>query len=340
MKKNQLLIVFALSALATVPTYGQFGDIDQLLKGSKADANYLAQGYLTPAMNTFGNGLNQGWYNTAANHKKFGVDLTVSVSSIQFPSSDEKYFVDNNKLTTLRVADEGSPSNAPTFTKGGANAPTLFGSDAVTPRYYFKSDPTNSTFINGPTGSNVKKDIPLGGIPVPMINLGIGIPGNTDLRFRYATTSSTGTSVNLWGVGVLHDVKQHIPGIKMLPFDLSAFVGYTSFKAETTFGPGQTGLAEFTATTIQALVSKKFAVLTLYGAGGYNIANGSFKAKGSFDSGTPGVTLVDPVSISSSSSGPRVTAGLRLKLAVFTIHGDYTFQKYNTLTVGFGISVR
>ncbi|HQQ96720.1 MAG TPA: hypothetical protein PLX35_05625 [Cyclobacteriaceae bacterium] len=340
MKKNQWLIVFALSGLTILPSYAQFGSIDQLLKGSKADANYLAQGYLTPAMNTFGTGLNQGWYNTAANHKKFGVDLTVSVSSISSPSSDDSYFVDNNKLQNLRVADAGSPVTAPTFTKGGANAPTLFGSDAVTPRYYFKVDPTNNTFVDGPTGSNVKKNIPLGGIPVPMINLGIGIPGNTDLRFRYAATNSSGTNVSLWGVGVLHDVKQHIPGIKMLPFDLSAFVGYTSFKAETTFGPGQTGIADFTATTIQGLVSKKFAVLTLYGAAGYNIANGSFKAKGTFDSGAPGVTLVDPVSISSSTSGARFTAGMRLKLAVFTFHGDYTFQKYNTLTVGFGISVR
>ncbi|MFZ6000938.1 MAG: DUF6588 family protein [Bacteroidota bacterium] len=36
----------------------------------------------------------------------------------------------------------------------------------------------------------------------------------------------------------------------------------------------------------------------------------------------------------------RASAGLRLKLAVFTFHGDYTLQKYSTITAGFGISVR
>jgi len=326
--------------LLPAKTYGQFSSIDQLLKGSTADANYLTQGYLTPAMNTIGYGLNQGWYNTGAVHKKLGFDLTVSVSSIQFPASDEHYFVDNNKLSTLRIADDGSSAAAPTFSKGGGTAPTLFGPDTPTPRYYYKSDPTNKTYVDGPVGTNVKKSLPLGGIPIPMVNLSIGIMWNTDLRFRYGSANPNGTNVSIMGIGLMHDIKQHIPGIKLLPFDLSAFVGYTKFKADVTFAPNQTGSSEFTATTVQGLISKKFSVLTLYGAAGYNFSSGSFKALGKYDSGVPGVFLTDPVSISNSTSGPRVTAGMRLKFAVFTLHGDYTFQKYNTLTVGFGISVR
>ena len=35
-----------------------------------------------------------------------------------------------------------------------------------------------------------------------------------------------------------------------------------------------------------------------------------------------------------------MTAGMRLKLAIFTLHADYTVQKYDVLTVGFGFSVR
>ncbi len=326
MKRILLPALCLIALVSTTRTYAQ-GDLDQLLKGSQADANYLATGYLTPALNAIGSGLNQGWYNTAANHKKLGFDLTISVSSIQFPSNESTYLVDNSKLTSIAIV-------------GDPNAPTFIGSDKG-PVYQYKA-PLSGTF-NGPGGVNIQ-NIPLGGLPIPIINLGIGIMWNTDLKLRFATYSgSGGAKVDLFGFAIQHDIKQHIPGLKELPFDLSALFGYTTFSSQVGFdaaNPSQLGKADFSATTIQALVGKKFSVLTLYGGVGYNFSSGSFKATGSYPDATTGVTLVDPINISSSVSGPRMTAGLRLKFAVFTLHGDYTFQRYNTLTVGFGITVR
>jgi len=303
------------------------GDLNDLLKGSQADANYLAQGYLEPVLNAIGSGLNQGWYNTAANHKKFGFDLTLSVSSLQFPSNELTYFVDNTKLQTIQIV-------------GDPNAPTFVGPD-ITPTYAYKSPNVGS--FNGPPGVNIK-DIPLGGLPVPTLNLGIGLFWNTDVKVRFGKASgSGGADVSLFGIAVQHDIKQHIPGLKELPFDLSGLIGYTTFSSEVGFdanAPDQKGKADFSATTIQAIIGKKISVLSLYGSVGYNFSSGSFKALGSYYDPTTDITLVDPVNISTSISGPRFTAGMRLKLAVFTFHGDYTFQRYNTITVGFGISVR
>ncbi|MBL7865462.1 MAG: hypothetical protein JNK10_11325 [Cyclobacteriaceae bacterium] len=326
MRKLFTLFVFASGLLISGKTLGQ-ADFNDLLKGSVADANYLAQGYMEPALNAIGSGLNQGWYNTAANHKKFGFDLTISVSSLQFPSSERTYFVDNTKLTSIEIV-------------GDPNAPTFIGSDQA-PTYQYKA-PASGTF-QGPPGVNIQ-DLPLGGLPIPMVNLGIGIPWNTDVKFRYGSYSgSGGTKVNLFGFAVQHDIKQHIPGMKELPFDLSALIGYTTFSSEVGFDssqPSQIGKADFSATTIQGLIGKKFSVLTVYGGVGYNFSSGSFKAQGTYTDSETGVTMVDPVNISSSISGPRVTAGLRLKLAIFTFHGDYTLQRYNTITLGFGIAVR
>lgn len=325
------LIVFALIGLSALTTRAQ-GDLDDLLKGSQADANYLAQGYLEPVLNAIGSGLNQGWYNTAANHKKFGFDLTLSISSIQFPSTDRLYFVDNNRLSSIRL--QSGSGDVPTFV--GPNAP---------PTYEYldgSGNPTGATF-QGPPGVDLENEVPLGGMPVPTLNLGIGIPWNTDVKLRYGTLSQAEAKINLFGFAIQHDIKQHIPGLKELPFDLSALFGYTSFTSELQFdptgNPNQKGTADFSATTIQAIIGKKFSVLTLYGAVGYNFSSGDFKAVGTYDTGT-GSTMTDPVTITSSVNGPRATAGLRLKLAVFTFHGDYTFQRYNTFTFGFGISVR
>lgn len=326
MKKLCALFVLVSGLLVSSNTWAQ-GDLEQLLRGSQADANYLAQGYLEPALNAIGSGLNQGWYNTAANHKKFGFDLTVSLSSIQFPSEDMTYFVDNQKLQTLQIV-------------GDPNAPTFVGSD-VAPTYAYKAPLTGS--FQGPPGVNVSS-LPLGGLPLPIFNLGIGLMWNTDLKIRWASFSpSGGANVNLFGLAVQHDIKQHIPGIKELPFDLSALVGYTSFSSEVGFDPAfpdQKGKTDFSATTIQGLIGKKFSVLTVYGGVGYNFSSGSFKATGTYTDGVTGNTFVDPINTTASVSGPRFTGGLRLKLAVFTLHGDYTFQRYNTITVGFGIAVR
>jgi hypothetical protein len=58
------------------------------------------------------------------------------------------------------------------------------------------------------------------------------------------------------------------------------------------------------------------------------------------DDGQVGNNETDPLDLKFSASGLRTTAGFRLKLAVLTIHADYTLQKYKCLTAGIGISVR
>jgi hypothetical protein len=51
-------------------------------------------------------------------------------------------------------------------------------------------------------------------------------------------------------------------------------------------------------------------------------------------------TISDPVSIEEKNSGFRTTLGVRIKLAVITIHGDYTFANYNVASVGVGLNLQ
>jgi hypothetical protein len=336
-KKLAVLLVFftQIAALAQ-------DDLNDLIKGGTADANKLIEGYASPMLRAFGYGINQGWYNTAKPHKALGFDLTVSVSAVYIPNGDLTFNVDNNNLSTVRLREvDGTPTQAT-----GGSVPTIFGADQSS-RYEIVS-PTTGTFFDGPEGLNLKDEIGIQAMPVPIANLGIGLPKGFELKLRFVPKISVGSDgeFDLFGVGLLHDVKQYIPGIKQLPFDLSGFVGYTRLNfnvdLETPAG-GANQRAEFSssATTIQALISKKIAVLTVYGGLGYNIANTKLAMLGSYDTDNNGTSdVTDPVNIKAEASGPRASLGLRLKLAVFTFHGDYTLQKYNTLTVGFGISVR
>ncbi len=334
---QSLLLLTVMSVTAAAQS-----DLDNLIKGSTEDANYLVKGYITPAMNVVGYGLTQGWYNTAKPHKVVGFDLTVTVAGISIPTSDLTYRIENSKLSTIDLV-------TPTPVGGAANVPTIFGSD-IAPTFRFRSG--GSTFTGAP-GLNL--DLPVVGtaVPVPMVQLGIGLPKGTDVKLRFFPSTGLGTggkdgSVSMFGIGVLHSVKQYIPGVKDLPFDLSAFVGYTKLnfdvKLDATNNPGQSATFATSATTIQGLISKKISVLTLYGGVGLNMISSDLNVKGSFDlDGNPSTTTdrkENPISISNSSASPSFTAGLRLKLAIFTFHGDYTFQKYNALTLGFGLTVR
>lgn len=315
-------------------------DIDQLLNESIGDGRKLINAYLAPFMNSVSLGLNQGWYNTAKAHKIAGVDLTITANAMTVPQSE--LFYDATKLGLQVISLDNSSRDYPL-------APTIFGPENE-PTFSYTDEDTGieETFL-GPGGIDLEGNIGKNWVPVPMANLGIGLPKGTDLKLRFTPTIEMGddTSLKIFGVGVMHDVKQWIPGIKMLPFDLSGFVGYTKLKMETYFdptaNPDQMGLFEINSTTVQGLISKKFSVVTLYGGIGYNIAKSKLAMKGTYDINDDGVAdpnEVDPLDLDFSASGLRTTAGFRLKLAVLTLHADYTLQKYNCLTVGIGISVR
>jgi hypothetical protein len=339
--KSILRIAFALSFawISVLPSFAQ-DEIDHLLNESIDDGRKLITAYVTPVMNSVSLGLNQGWYNTAKAHKVAGVDLTITFNAMTIPKSD--LFYDATKLGLKVVQLEPSSPGYPM-------SPTLFGpKDEPTFSYTDETTGVKETYL-GPGGIDLKRELGVNAIPVPMAQLGFGLPKGTDVKIRFTPNLDLGdnSSFKLFGIGVMHDVKQWIPGIKLLPFDLSAFVGYTKLKMDSYFdpqtNPDQMGVFEINATTVQGVISKNFSLLTLYGGLGYNIATSNLAMKGHYDvndNGQKETNEVDPLDLKFSASGLRTTAGFRLKLAVLTIHADYTLQKYNCLTVGLGISVR
>ncbi|MEQ8474977.1 DUF6588 family protein [Fulvivirga sp.] len=329
-------------------------DLDVFLESGIEDANKLAQGYLEPFLGSFSSGLTGGWYNTAKAHKSAGFDLTVTANAVYIPSDQYFYRAEFNNLTY----DPAGPQVSPTiFGPEGGNAQ---------PTYNYSFTEEGQTFegsFQGPEGIGLKENFPIQAMPVPMAQLGIGIVKNTDIKIRWTPKIDLddNSDFKLIGFAVMHDVKQHIPGIKDLPFDLSALIGFTDISinydlaAESESpGPGAAnevitengkGVVDMNAWTVQGIISKKFSVLTLYGSLGYNIVKSEMGLKGDYqimdDTGlTAEREYTNPILVTYKQSGPRMTAGFRLKLAIVTLHADYTLQKYNTLSVGFGFAVR
>lgn len=314
-------------------------NIESIMKESISDSEKLIHEYIAPFMKATSLGLNQGWYNTAKPHKLLGVDLTLTGAFMRIPDSQTRFRPSDLGLQVVELdaSSAGSPY-----------APTLAG-DGSEP--LFRVIGTNRTF-QGPGGLDLKDRIGMNGAPVPIVHLGIGLPKGTDLKVRFVPSLSLGGNGNfeMWGVGVMHDVKQYIPGLKLLPFDLAAFAGFTKMSVSYELeqdeiqGENQHAAMNMTATTIQALISKKLSVLTVYAGAGFNIAKSDLGVKGSYDLNSDGnyddPNEIDPLTFDYNASGFRATAGFRLKLAVLTLHADYTVQEYSAISAGIGISVR
>ena len=335
----QILILFSFFSFYSEYAYSQASGLDKLLQAGEEDAALLIEGYIRPAATALGQGVVNGWYNTAKTHQPLGFDITVTLNAAFVPDEDLFYDAAGLPLQSVELI----------FPPPDEGVPTVFGSDRIAPTYDFLSSPGNA--FNGPTGVNLEESIGGNYVPVPIAQIGIGLIKNTDLKVRFMPTISTDDfEIKYFGIGLLHDIKQWIPGVAKAPIDLSVFVGYTSSSNEIKLsgsipdvgGSDQTGSIDIKAFTYQLLFSKTFSILTLYTGAGGNLVKSDVLMEGTYvlDPTDPSLTLVDPINLNFDDNGLRFTAGLRLKLAIVTLHADYTFQKYNLLSIGFGFSVR
>lgn len=339
-------LLIAFFSIAVIPAIAQ-DDLEEFLTENLDDGEKLIKAYVSPAMQSISSGLNQGWYNTAKPHKIAGFDLTVTVNAMRIPT-DELFFKPNDVLGP--ESQVKFDPNSPDY----PNAPTIFGpeGDERRPEFYTEDETTGlRAEFYGPAGQDLKGNLGSNVVPVPMAHLAFGLPKGTEIKVRFVPQMDFGenSTFKMYGIGIMHDVKQWIPGIKSLPFDLSGFVGYTKMELNASFDnpdyEDQRGEFSMTGATVQGIISKKISVLTLYGGAGYNIAKSTLAMKGTYAIGENPITgadktVKDPFDMKFAASGPRMTAGFRLKLAIFTLHADYTLQKYSCITAGFGLSVR
>ena len=315
MKKLLFILLAGLIGLSS------FGQTQNILANDIAQGEKLIEAYFTPMAGSFGAGLNSGWYNTAKPHSLGGFDLTLTLNTVIIPSSAK----------TFNIKAAGGDL----FTSNDTEASTIFGS----------ADATTMTYNNNSTGLDVDFEMPGGfktpAIPLPMIQAGIGLIKNTAIDVRYMPMLNVGDNinVNLFGIGIKHDLLQWIPGIgNAIPMSLSLQGGYSSLNTELEI-LGQEVSLKTKATTINLVASKKILMVTGYVGLGYNSATTTFTTDANFDLG--GIQFDEKVEVAfESNNNLRTNIGLRLNMTVVTIQADYTFAEYPTATLGLGVSLR
>ena len=211
--------------------------------------------------------------------------------------------------------------------------------------------------------------------PLPMAQIGLGLFKGTEIIGRYLpTVSMSGIgSIGLWGVGIKHSLFQYLPAQKLIPIDISILGGYTklsssadinfplseggysgliSDKTTQTFNySGQSMNLNTSAFTASLLISTTFPIINIYGGVGYSNTETQMLLKGDYafptvnSSGqlvlTNSNVVQNPSGITiKNNSGIRYSIGLRLKMAIITIHADYTKDLYSVVAAGIGFSFR
>lgn len=340
-KRVKILFVLILTISSFITSYAQSeDDLVRFLQAGKEDGGKLITAYINPFVEGFSYALNGGWFHTAKVHKLGGFNFNFSVTPVFVPKS--KDFFDPESLNF---------SNDVTFTNTSnpGKAPTIFGpKNQTTYAIDVDEDGQSDVSFDGPRGLGIRDAIKVAPVGTPMAQVGIGLIKGTDLTFRIIPKSKLGsTELNLIGFGLRHDIKQHIPGIKMLPFDLSVMAGFTTFKGVTDLsgefdGSNQEAVYKFNAFLLQALVSKKLAFVTFFGGIGYNGIKTTADIKGTYEFPVNGVeaTMTNPYSATFKNNSMRMDVGMRFNILAFYLYGNYSLQEYSAVTVGLGFTFR
>lgn len=366
MQKTKLFVL-ALVLICSKSLFAQLS-IENFVRGGLGDSEKLLHAYLNPYVTGLGQDMSAGWYNTANAHGTLGFDITFTTNVAIVPSAEQTYNIANLGLTNIVPKN---PSTTIGQTAAGTNdkLPVI----VQVPNPLNPNEKINVTEFNFPGGTNVSF------VPFPTIKASVGIIKETEIMARYVPKIQIGTDgkFGLWGVGVKHGLKQYIPVLKRVPLlHISLLAAYTrmdasnslSLNPETNVKYTEISLSDYTDQRAELMVSNlttsliasvNLPVISIYGGAGYSMVNANLSMLGDYplttiedmnnthaDKGVnPGdkivVKLQDPIDMDYESlSGLNVTIGLRLKLALFTFHIDFTQGKYSTATAGIGLSFR
>lgn len=315
------------------------------------DASKLAKSYVNPFVKGYMYDLNSGWYTTAKTHNKFGFDFTINPSVAFVPAADE--FFDFRQSDYQYLSLPNGETSLPTLMSSSEQETTVRVSIPYENQLYKVAD------FQMPKG--IAGDLPFNAVPLPMAQIGLGLPTRTDIKLRLIPNISITDDVkaNLFGLGLQHDIGQYLK-LSYTPLNISVLAAYTSLKishqldtdqnTQNLFVENGEAVFETSAWTLQALGSLDFKFVSLYGGIGYNNGKTNAKLNGDYTivyeleddngniMGTTSEQIKDPINLDFKTSGINGTLGARLNLSIFKIFASYTFQEYNTLTAGIAFS--
>ena len=371
MKTTKLILLsFFLISYSIHKTYAQGGAIE-LMRAGQADANKLVSAYMKPLTDGFAASMSNGWFNTAKPHGLGGFDITGTFNFVGIDNGMKTFDAATIGLNT----DINKPRLQITNPNGTAISQTVYGANQKDPskvsivQNFMGYDTVVSSF-SMPTGLGLKY-----GIGLINVQAAIGLGMGTEVMIRVTPSIKTDNfTINMFGFGLKHNLSHWIwKGNAKPPIDLSLVCGYNTLQGNYNLNgsylapegayPGALSLSDyknsqqmnFTGKGFMygAVVSRKISFLTLYAGATYVANSVEMKMTGKYPitffetdqtSSNFGQKIIlnmeDPVTLKSELNFMKLTGGIRLKLGIFTLSGEYNYGKVNTLSAGLGINIQ
>lgn len=325
MKKSLIILLTGILLMST-NVKAQKNIID-VLNGGLHDANLIANEYLRPYGEMLGVNLNSGWYNSAKVHKIGGFDLTITGSYSTAPSSKGSFDVSNLPLKQLVAMD------------GATTAPTMAGSKDQSIAFAYKDAPNQEVVELSGSGLDY--------FVSPMLQAAVGLPFHTEIMGRFAPRVNYGDfgQTYMWGLGLKHSLKDYIPFVKRVPFlQMSVLGAYTHFEGSLGVSDAQLGSGKLesmaNAYTGRLLIGANFPIVCFYSGIGYGNTKSNFDLVGEFNVEGETDPVSNPIALDYSTGNFDFNVGMRVRLAIFSIHADYSVGDYSVITAGVGINFR
>ncbi len=374
--KIRTLLFSGLLSISFLSAYSQAVD-EEVASFRLSDINGYFDSYFSPFATATAVSMGGGWYNTAKTHKLLGIDISlVSLSIGMVP--DEDLIVNSADIELGGGLNFSSTGDVPTFSAGDDVTPPDINMQVdYTNNTYGIDLHENQTLFAPSKGAGLPFG---GIAPnMFQLGIGLPKGTDIKVRLL-PSISQMGIEFKMWGFGVQHDIKQWIPGVKDVPIlQLSAVIAYSKLSLSANFSEIDESLtfnpAKFEAVSSlpeatwsdqslgidmssligHLLVGINIPVVNPYLGVGFNKYSFDGGLRGSYPvislrvQGDPtGVDVVntiaesepDPINIDVSGNMMNLDVGLRIKLAVITLWGQYTVQKYPVATVGLGLSIR
>lgn len=259
--------------------------------------------YVKPFVTTLGSAMNSGGFYTAGVPELFGFSVSFKGMMVLIPDDQTKFTpVLPDRLSEPTATIYGDKGNA----YGGPGG-----------------------FIITPPGIN-KTSIPAGYPQVGLSLLG------TEVILRYLPKISIveGNDIDMFGIGVKHNVSQYIP---LFPIDISAQVLYSTITITSTIPNTITNLINVTNLAFNVHASKTLGIITPYLGLQYESSSMDlqYTINGDPSSGDPSLQTDRDVKVSVDGDNSfRAVLGASLKLAVIVLNADVSFSSQTIISSG------
>lgn len=215
MKKFLKSVIFFPVFFFAHTTMAQENEVDLLVE----DLLKVAEDFSGPAAKGVAYQAGAGWFTSAKSLHPWELDFSVNVSTLFIPSEKKSSYIFSSDYSTFNILDKES-----------ARIPTAFGNgtDVI-----FEGE-----VYDRPFAFNAIEGIDKGVVPHPYAQVSVGFPMGTELSVRFLPNMKMdNVQINLYGVGLKHNLNQHINTLRFSKFQFAALAAYSKFNIEYSFLP-------------------------------------------------------------------------------------------------------